>query len=104
MNSITVMCVRLLNAFFFFFIQVDLLNSLCFYVRFYQNDNSSNNIKNKTQDGAADGRGGELKYEMHLALAQYNGPAFLPHPPSTTSSCQTAVLSSSSSGNLDCFT
>lgn len=37
-------------------------------------------IKNKTQDGAADGRGGELKYEMHLALAQYNGPAFSPHP------------------------
>jgi hypothetical protein len=25
--------------------------------------------------------GGKLKYEMHLALAQYNGPAFLPHPP-----------------------
>lgn len=45
-------------------------------------------IIKKTQDGGADGkkrrrRRGEreLKYEMHLALAQYNGPAFFSPPP-----------------------
>lgn len=108
--NITVMLAQR-NFFFLFFVclcvsarlPVDLLNSLpCFYGRFHQNDNSSNNKKDpRWRCRWKEGREGELKYEMHLALAQYNGPAFSPLPPS---SCQTAVLSSSSSGNLDCFT
>jgi predicted metal-dependent hydrolase len=73
--------VCLLNAFSFFFIQVDLLNSLCSYVHFHQNDNSSNNKKDpRWRCRWKEGREGELKYEMHLALAQYNGPAFSPLP------------------------
>jgi hypothetical protein len=80
MNSITVMCV-LAQRIFFLFYSSWFIEFLVVFTSIFIKTTIRRIIKNKTQDGAADGRGGEIKIWNASGAGAIQWASFSPPPP-----------------------